>query len=1289
MKKYVKVNRTEANKQVDLGHISLTQQINVNSLPRSDFNKDKRNWTDFKYRIIKSSIAKGDFDKLFNQNSMQIDKVIKETPLDFLTPRPKDIIIRPATAGRTRKKSSARETSKVIETKRNSTKGNRKNSKSIKSKSGGSVPRLELPKESSLEPEQEIKLLNAEKQQIEGPEVRLDNLNSRKPRPGDKLKRKVKTIMNAFKFKTQLPSEEIQPKFATGSRAQLNSIMPQPNDKSPSSRLSGSRFGPDAFNLPRKSLRPSNSIALTIGVNAAEKSFREDGTKSKASPLQRRPIMNEVLPNREKRNSLKSISIQQVDSDSIKDSSMHSGQNPDTKIIILHTDDKEAEKSIRAQKSQRILNQSFISRQKLGTKKPKSGIVNEIEENSHYRNVASTHQFIRSFFASLNFVLRSPLFGAFKKIKNHQLDTLKPSVMQKLKRQNSMELVANTHQLDSIFGPSIPKTHRNKPISNSILETSQKEERRNSLRKDGSLFVKLFPVENSLQPKPVKQLQPMTPAPRMSIRNIRYSLLTSSRRRGSHRNLTTGMASASLLLSAYASKIPRFNFMARDSEGASIKLSAESYILDDFLNKDKFFVAFKFLDNTRKIWGRTRISLSCDVIHQAQVLVRMKEWQVLRKALETAVPAVKLIPLLPEPSATGMFLAPDYNHLMRKETEVTSKITTSIFTFFVQKFCVIKRINGEGISYLNSNLKKLFLLKNYFKDRYGKKVLQLKREFINLVPMFWIHTQKKDSRYYRDADGIGAPDTYADYHEYLNIGNLASKHPNHLRAQEFQIQITKPEEDSAVILELNKIESPFKRETEQPQKSKKLELFLEPVMKLQLSPLLPTPQSQKSRRTSFTATAKAFVKFKNQQKINAGWANAKFEPKPDEIMVIKPIILSIFIKHDNRYWLNIAEIELAEDTDINDDIFEDFRVKLTQMRFPFKTDRVWIASTSLNELQVALGMPRASLLKFISARLCGTRITSQIFDRFFILMSEFLSSLHSNRKGNPQHHQERQEAASLAQEVAPARDQHAQTQPPRKELEGRSVLRHRRGPPRIRSAGPDQEVPARAAVERPEEARLQGHASRRDVPAAPSHLDSREEPRTGRSEQVPGQDHQLPDQTRTQPAIGRLLDRQAREQLGAHPHRSEGQRTQKALRSSRQHLRVVASQQLHGTERSQHHHDRPCQGRTHPAHPQPPQRKLQVPDDSVHLQPQEVSSPHPGATTCSATSGSSAEKTSPKKASSATSCKTSSARSCTTPTTATSEPSTECRPSSSRTSRKSEPSSSRQRPTTSGSSPNR
>ena len=119
--------------------------------------------------------------------------------------------------------------------------------------------------------------------------------------------------------------------------------------------------------------------------------------------------MNEVLPNREKRNSLKSVTIQQVDSDSIRNSSMHSEQNPDTKIVILHTEDPEGDKSMRAQQSQRILNQSFISRQKVGNRKPKSGVDKEIEENSHYRNVAPTHQFIRSFFASLNFVLRGIL----------------------------------------------------------------------------------------------------------------------------------------------------------------------------------------------------------------------------------------------------------------------------------------------------------------------------------------------------------------------------------------------------------------------------------------------------------------------------------------------------------------------------------------------------------------------------------------------------------------------------------------------------------------------------------------------------------------------------------------------------------------------------------------------------------------------------------------------------------------------------------------------------------------
>ena len=262
------------------------------------------------------------------------------------------------------------------------------------------MPRIEQPKEASVVPELEIKLLNAEKEmREETPEVRLDTLNGRKPRPCDKLKRKVKTIMNVFKLQPHQRADEVQSKYAAGSKAQHNSIIPHPNDKSPSSRLSSSRLGPDAFNQTRPGLRPSNSVALSIGLNTLEKSFRDDGTKSKPSPAQKRAIMNEVLPNREKRNSLKSVTIQQVDSDSIRNSSMHSEQNPDTKIVILHTEDPEGDKSMRAQQSQRILNQSFISRQKVGNRKPKSGVDKEIEENSHYRNVAPSHQFIRSFFA--------------------------------------------------------------------------------------------------------------------------------------------------------------------------------------------------------------------------------------------------------------------------------------------------------------------------------------------------------------------------------------------------------------------------------------------------------------------------------------------------------------------------------------------------------------------------------------------------------------------------------------------------------------------------------------------------------------------------------------------------------------------------------------------------------------------------------------------------------------------------------------------------------------------------
>ena len=328
--------------------------------------------------------------------------------------------------------------------------------------------------------------------------------------------------------------------------------------------------------------------------------------------------------------------------------------------------------------------------------------------------------------------------------------------MMKLRRQNSMEILRNFKSIENIFISKHPNTQSVIPEKAPPLPTDQQQK--------GSLFPQLFGLPE------VQKKEPETPPIQSSSKQIIPS--NSRRRRGSHRNLSSGPSQPSLLLADFNSKIKKMDFIAPLSGSYRMNITSEPYILDDPLNRDKFFVAFKFTDNQRKVWGRTRISLNCEVIGDAQMYNRMKEWVVLKKTLETALYPIEIPVRIPNSSVPENSLVPEFGKLQKEEKDAKSILASFVLKLFIHKFCITTKINGTSISYLTNANRKLFWLKNYFKDKYGKKVIQQKKMYIKLTPVPWVFLQHMEVEYVKEDDNSTPDPTFDTYYDMLfRIGN--------------------------------------------------------------------------------------------------------------------------------------------------------------------------------------------------------------------------------------------------------------------------------------------------------------------------------------------------------------------------------------------------------------------------------------------------------------------------------------------------------------------------------------
>ena len=406
MRRYVKTNRNEVNKWKDSGHLSLTNQILIRNLPKTDIEKYKQNWKDFKYRVIKEKISKGDGEKLFVQPSLQVDKIIKEKPLEFLAPRPTDIKVK---RKKTKEKvNKVMEKSKSRERSRELSWGMSKKQLEMKKMRSGSAISLVAYQEKQKDQFDPLQI-EADRMLIRelGEEDRdkVPQLNVLAGEKGGKLKKKVKTIVNAVRFGKALKDRKDESdRFSKSNTSrggtqgihQAKLFMNEDN-RSPSSKLSGSRFGLDAFSMLKPKLNPSHSFGLSFGSQGGDKSSQDDGAKPRPSPSKMRPLHNEVG---KKKGSLKSVSINDVDSETIRNSSNHSSGKNDTQILILRTENEGVNEiknkkennhhNLRIRESQRFIKQSSLSRRRVGLIHSKS--VKQMMEDPNYKQVGLFYQ---------------------------------------------------------------------------------------------------------------------------------------------------------------------------------------------------------------------------------------------------------------------------------------------------------------------------------------------------------------------------------------------------------------------------------------------------------------------------------------------------------------------------------------------------------------------------------------------------------------------------------------------------------------------------------------------------------------------------------------------------------------------------------------------------------------------------------------------------------------------------------------------------------------------------------
>lgn len=421
---------------------------------------------------------------------------------------------------------------------------------------------------------------------------------------------------------------------------------------------------------------------------------------------------------------------------------------------------------------------------------------------------------------------------------------------------------------------------------------------------------------------------------------------------------------ATAILSDFSSKVQPLRFRLRDESGGRFELQADVYLLNDMLNKDKFFLAMKFTDLDRKVWIRTRVSMSTQTIYENMNPV-LREWLLVEKAIDISMPsgsvqADRLKDLLKYRAGSAL---PTSLHLTPHEEHVVELIIAKVLYFFQHKYCLSEKISGQVLAAKTTALKKMATLNSYFHEKHAPKLPGLWKSILRIPPLPWELLQKLDKEFVADEDikpvGIRFGPMF-DPFEAPRVSNL---------------------EDADLLDDYN----PTAQTLTDP-----VDLPPAEITGSTDWPAIGTrPSAMRKPRLSIPETAKVFIRLKQSQRRYHGWQQARSAAE-DCVRQVKSHLLTVVIKARKLFWLNTVAIGVKDRQDPSNDILEDFEVKLIQTHFPFKTDKQWIGSGGIKDMPKALNLNRKTLLGFLGSRLGGRRVFEHQVDKMRQHISDFI-----------------------------------------------------------------------------------------------------------------------------------------------------------------------------------------------------------------------------------------------------------------------------------------------------------
>lgn len=406
-------------------------------------------------------------------------------------------------------------------------------------------------------------------------------------------------------------------------------------------------------------------------------------------------------------------------------------------------------------------------------------------------------------------------------------------------------------------------------------------------------------------------------------------------------------------MSDFTSKVQPIKFKLRDTSGGIFMLQADLYLLNDILNKDKFFLAMKFTDLNRKVWIRTRVSMNTQTIYE-NINPVLREWLLVEKAVETSFPLVsqeidKLKDLFQYRMGRRL---PTCLLLTPKEELTVELIIAKILYFFQHKFCICEKINGTALAVQNSSLKKVASLNSYLHAKHAPKIPGLWKSILKVPPLPWELLQKLDKEFVGEDDVPPVLIRFGPMFDPLEPRVITSR--AEILGSEFgespSIKILMDHSEMASTQFVNHGKEMEQKKADQINSSKK-----------------------KVKRLSIPETAKAFIRLKQAQRTYHGWQKSQYVLE-DCIPKIRSQLLTVVLKVKDLFWLNTVAIDVKEKEEDSDDIIEDFEVKLIQTHFPYKTDKKWVGSGNINDMPKALNINRKILLDYLGAKLGGTRV---------------------------------------------------------------------------------------------------------------------------------------------------------------------------------------------------------------------------------------------------------------------------------------------------------------------------